>query len=54
MLTLLPLLVNLMAAGTDVLPLVLRILESYLLLDAPTVLQVSKLLHSALQMILTL
>lgn len=30
-----------MSAGTDVLPQVLRILESYLLLDAPQVLQVS-------------
>lgn len=41
MLALLPLLIYLIAAGTDVLPICLRILESYLLLDAATVLQVS-------------
>lgn len=41
MLNLLPLLVTLLSAGTDVLPRVLKILESYLLLDASRVLQVS-------------
>jgi hypothetical protein len=40
MLALLPLLISLLAAGTDVLPACFRILESYMLLDAPTVLQV--------------
>ncbi|ORY75687.1 armadillo-type protein [Leucosporidium creatinivorum] len=39
MLALLPLLVSLLAAGTDVLPVCFRILESYMLLDATTVLQ---------------
>ncbi|KAL8284260.1 hypothetical protein RQP46_005009 [Phenoliferia psychrophenolica] len=39
MLSLLPLLLSLLSSGTDVLPRVLRILESYLLLDASRVLQ---------------
>jgi hypothetical protein len=42
MLSLLPLLVTLIAAGTDVLPQALKILESYLLLDASIVLQVRR------------
>lgn len=43
MLSLLPQLVALIAAGTDVVPQCLRILESYLLLDAVIVMQVSRL-----------
>jgi hypothetical protein len=40
MLDLIPLLMTLLAAGTDVLPVCLRILDSYLLLDPARVLQV--------------
>jgi len=40
MMALLPVLVQHLAAGTDVLPRCLRILESYLLIDAPAVLHV--------------
>lgn len=40
MLSLLPLLISLLSSGTDVLPRVLKILESYLLLDASGVLRV--------------
>lgn len=40
MMALLPVLVQHLAAGTDVLPRCLQILESYLLIDAPAVLQV--------------
>lgn len=48
MMSLIPLLISLLSAGTDVLPLVLRILESYLLLDAASVLQVGSLLRPQL------
>lgn len=41
LLQLLPLLTTLLAAGTDILPRVLKILESYLLINADVVLQVS-------------
>lgn len=41
MLSLLPLLITLISAGTDILPQALRILESYILLDATNVLSVS-------------
>lgn len=43
MLSLLPLLVSLLANGTDILPRCLAIFESYLLLDSPAVVSVRRL-----------